>query len=205
MTDNWLDLEPPKGLPVVQLPAPVLNPARAQIAALKRKLPLSHRVYAACLLEARLNNREAERLMKARGYTQTPAVLGQWRRKPYMRQLIEMMGDEFVDTVGSSATKVLMQVDSIAEYGGEEITLRDKYGAAIRDEDGVPIKAKRDPHLALKANELIGKKHRLWGDDDTKRVVVNIVDLTGERRVRVDPIEAQAEIEDGELVDGTDR
>ncbi len=201
MNDDWLSLEPPKAMTVPALPAPVLNVTRAHIAALKRKLPLSHRVYAACLLEARLNNREAERLMKSRGYPQSAATLGQWRRKPFVRQLVDLMSEEFVDTVGSSATKVLMSVDAIAEYGGEEIALRDKYGVTINDENGMPIKAKRDPHLALKANELMGKKHRVWGDDDSKRVVVNIVDLTGERRARVDPIEVEAE--EGELVDGT--
>jgi len=201
VSDDWLDLPVAvsNGKPLMP-PVPVkLNPRRMRINELKRILTIAQRQYATCLITARLNTREATRAFHAMGYTQKPGAISAWRAKPYFKELVELMSEEMLDVAGITPTKVLLGMDALAEYGTEVVVKRSKYGEALIDADGNPLTEMRDPHLALKAGELLGKKHKLWGNDDDKnRVVVNIVDLTGTVRARVEPIEAEdAAIEEG--------
>lgn len=191
MNDDWLALAP--------VPAPPEPPPTRplQIAQAKRRLTLAQRQYAACLAESRGNTREAQRRFAALGYTQKAGTLGQWRGKPYFKRLVELLTEEALETSGLTPGKVLLGVDGLAEYGDEMVVRRNKYGQAMTDEDGKPILEKRDPHLTMKANEFLGRHFRLWGDADDRKVVVNIVDLTGAVRVREDPLEAlEGEVED---------
>lgn len=195
---DWL------ALPTDVVPPPpavrAVDPRRLQIAKLKRQMPTRHRIYANCLVEARLNTQEANRLFAAQGYNFGPATLANWRRTPNFRKLLELTTEEVVTAAGISAQKTLLQVDAIAEYGGETIVKRNKHGQIVRDEvTGEPIKLMRDPRLALNANELMGKHQRLWNTEDTGRVVLELVDLTGQARIRK-PIEGEAEVVDGQVI-----
>lgn len=191
MNDDWLSITgPEETLPAVPV---ALNPRRTQIARLKKKLSIAERVYANCLLEARMNTRVASKLFAAKGYKHSPASLSRWRAKPYFRDMVELMNEEMVESIGLSPDRVLLRMDALAEYGQEIVEKRNKYGQLLVDENGEALREMRDPHLALKADELLGRKFRQWGGDDPNaRVVVNIVDLTGATRAR-EPIDGEAE------------
>lgn len=193
MSDDWLALadDKPVGVPAPASGAGALR--RGQIAQVKRQLTLAQRKYAACLAESRGNTREADRRFARLGFPHKAGTLGQWRGKPYFRRLVELLTEEALDSAGVTPAKTLLTMDGLAEYGAETVIRRNKYGQAVTDEDGVPVTEMRDPHLALKATEFMGRHFKLWGDGDDKRVVVNIVDLTGASRVREDPLEGEAE------------
>jgi hypothetical protein len=192
--DEWLAIKP-AGFeePALPVASPPLNPRRALIAKAKKRLTIAQRVYANCLIESRMNFREAAKRFEAAGYKQKASTLASWRTRPYFRQIIELLNEEMVESIGLSPERVLLRMDALAEYGHEVVTKRNKYGVALVDETGSELKELRDPHLALKADELLGRKFRQWGNDDPNaRVVVNIVDVTGAVRVR-EPIEGEAE------------
>lgn len=186
------------GNPGVPAPLqPVIDPRAYKIARLKRKLSLPMREYAYALVASRGNIREAEAAMKAAGVDLSASRFAQWRQNCYLQELVSLMQERAVEAAGITATKVLMQADAIADYGAEMIDKRDKYGNRIVENDtGAPVKVMRDPDLALKAVELLGKKFKMWGNDDDRRVVVNIVDLTGQERARVEPLIVEGEAED---------
>lgn len=199
--EDWLALEEKlpaaAAAPAPPAPAPVLDPRRAQAARLKRLLTLEQRRYARHLLAARGNLREAERLYKADGGQRGAATLAKWRTQPTFRQVMDLQADLALEAAGVRATKVLAAVDALADYGAETVTRRNKYGQALKDEAGQEITAMRDPDLAMKANEFLGRHFKLWGDGDNRKSVVLIVDLTGTQQARQDPRDViEGEVED---------
>jgi hypothetical protein len=167
-----------------------LNPRRLAIVKARKRLSIAERRYAHCLIEGRGNLREAEKRFRELGYDQSASTLSRWRGKPYFRHYVDLVNEEALAAAGVTAEKVLLTTDALSDYGSETIVKRNKYGQVVADENGEPLREMRDPHLALKANEFLGRHFRLWGDDDRdRRVVVNIVDLTGSRRVRTEPLE----------------
>ena len=61
--------------------------------------------------------------------------------------------------------------------------LRGRDGELLTTPEGGALEALRNPELALKAAELLGKNKRLWGtDEEQTRVTVQIVNLAGDQQ-----------------------
>ena len=169
------------------------DPARQELAELRRGLGLCERDYLDALVSTRFHVTNANRVYRSLGYTDNSGILATWRRKPAFKRALELSHAWLTQTIGA---KVLLQVDALAEHGMEHTEIFDRSGNVVVDENGEPRLEMRDPYLALKANELLGKHVNMWGDDGKgARVVVELINLTGESE------KPAIDAEDGEVVD----
>jgi hypothetical protein len=159
---------------------------RRELLALKRELGIPMRTYLQCLIECGFHYTNAHKAFTLKGYLVDKSTLTRWRQRPRMERAIEIAESQALEMAGVSAAKVLMNVERLSQHSLEDIPLRDRNGEIIMEPDPEkpgdmrPATLMRSPEMALKANELLGKNKKLWGNDQqSTRVVVNLVDLSG--------------------------
>lgn len=158
-----------------------LDSKRKELVGIKRELPQPQRDYMECVARAGFHYGNAHREMVARGYLHDKSTYTRWRQKPRLARGLIIAEELAVAAAGVTAGKVLARVDALSEYGMDDFPVRDRDGNILVDKDGNELRMMRDPALALKANELLGKRHKLWGNDQEQvRVTVQIVDLAGD-------------------------
>lgn len=200
MSDTWLDIDDKPSVPDWHVtrtkPREPYAPARhnnskrskrRELIELKRALPQPQRDYLECLTAAGFHSGNAQTAMVLKGYVHDRSTYTRWRNNPRLQRAIELAEEDALDKASITAAKVLLRVDKVAEYSLDEIPLRDKYGNLVYAAEDVekknPLKIVRNPELALKATELLGKNKKLWGnDEDTARVTVQIVNLAGDQQ-----------------------
>ena len=182
---DWLAVSPrPPRLRPPAPPAKVKSVKKVELAAWRRQMSLDQRRYLDTLVACRFHAGNAEKLFKSwfidkHGKSVNRATLWRWRQSDKFVKSLDILTENALLVDGPSVSKILLRVDELADYGAEDIEQYDRSGNLV-ERDGKAVTAKRDPTLALKANELLGKHERIWGDDTAARVTVNIVDLTGE-------------------------
>ena len=161
---------------------------RRELLALTRELPHPQRDYLECMTTAAFHTGNAHRGMLLKGYVHDKSTYTRWRGRPKMARALELAEELALEAAGITASKIIGNVNRISEHGLDEIQLRDETGALVFEVDAagnkIPVMMMRDPKLALKANELLGKNKRLWSDEDSTRVTVQIVDLSGQMAAR---------------------
>lgn len=195
---DWLDLPAPGAVPAWHYKntggkgrkpyVPVKHDGsaakrRAELLALRRDLPLPQREYLDALTESGFHTGNAHRRMVLKGFLYEKKALNRWRSRPRLKRAIELAEEDAMEKAGLKGARVLSRVNLLAEYGLDEIPLRDKHGEVVTDPaTGEPVRMMRNPELALKANELLGKNQKLWGSDQEQtRVTVQIVNLAGDQ------------------------
>lgn len=185
---DWLAL-PAGNLPVTRVRKPYPK-WRVKFVEARRKLTLPQRAFLEQMIRNNFHLHNAWKATVADGYHTTREMAHKWKHKnKVMCVCLELAETHYLQFGGISAQKVLKRLDALAEHGDDMIEVRDRWGNIVLDANMQPVMMKRDPHLALKANELLGKNQRLWGDEDrSARVVVNIVDLTGRNEAADDRV-----------------
>jgi hypothetical protein len=171
----------PKNIGFVPEKSPAVTRAnRLALARLKRTMILPKRAYLQALVAENFHIRNANEFFWRTGYKATHGTLYQWRKNPEFARAMRLEAEQQLIKYGPSTDKVLLNVMGLADHGAEKIAVRNKKGELILDENGQPVMTLRDPSLSLKANELVGKHLRLWGDDEAaSRITVQLVNLTG--------------------------
>lgn len=209
--DDWLALEPPRVPAAVLQHEPVPSreaskrlprrhngteeSARRELADLRRRFSLVQRAYIDAMVQSRFNRSNAGKLLAAAGLNVSPATRQRWNRRADFRRALQLAEELLLTELNINPGRVLLRNEQLVEHAMEEIAVRLRDGSVLTDPvTQEPVTTMRDPELALKANSKLGEHFRLWGDDDrSTRVVVNVVDLTG-----------QTKLEDqGEVIDGT--
>lgn len=191
--DSWLAITPPaprrKQLPAPNNGSP--QSMRTELAMLKRQMTPLQRQYVSAYIECGFSPRKAIERMRKAGFSPTRTSQYRWRQTPVVRRAMEVAEEMALIESNVSATRVLRRVNDIAEQAAETMPLTYK-GEIVPDVNGEVIPVIKDAAAALKANELLGKRLRLWGDDETAgRVVVQVVNLTGKRAT--DAVDAEYE------------
>ena len=206
MSDDWLDTETPvhtDRMAAVRaqrtgptrekyIPAKHDNSTaskRKELLTLKREMTFPHRDYVECMTQSGFHISNANTAMLLKGYAHDRSSYTRWRAKPRMRRALELAEELALEDASITAGKIIGRVNKLSEHSLDEIPIRDRNGNLLHDEDGVPLRMMRNPELALKANELLGKHKKLWGNDqDQTRVTVQIVNLSGEQEINAEPL-----------------
>lgn len=203
MNEDWLSLEEPvTAKPFYSYPRdpklPVKNhngnakSMRREYLQLKRKLSKPHRDYLNALIQTHFHFPNAHRVMYGMGYDYDRSTLTRWRQRGDLGRAIKVAQEYVESTMGLTDRNILIQAQRLAEHGLDVIPVLNRNGEPVIDPTtNKPVERMRDPSLALKATELLGKNKKLWGDDEAKaRVVVELVTLTGED-ARPTPIDGE--------------
>jgi len=215
LADDYLALEPPPPLdPTIIYREPV-PPRKAgadlprrhtgeaasrarEAAQLRRRFSFAQRSYMDAMVACRFHHANAGKMLHRAGFDIDKETRGRWRKRPDFLRAMLLAEESLLEQVGLTPAKVLLRVDALAEHAAEEIELRTRKGELLTDELGSAIRGIRNFDGALKANELLGKHHRLWGDEDrSTRVVINVIDMTGSEQLR-----DESSVVDGEIVNG---
>lgn len=186
MSDDWLSLDTPPaptmaGGQPIKMPNQKAEALRREHLRLKRKLNLQHRLYLDALVKNNFHIGNANRLMKVLGYPYDRSSFTRWRQRKDLSHAIEVTKEYIETSLGLSGAGVLAVTKQIADHGLDLVPVIDRFGKVVIDpKTDEPLMRMRDADLALKANELLGKNQKLWGNDQqSTRVTVNIVDLSG--------------------------
>lgn len=183
---------------------------REQLAQLLRQLDWEQRLWLRALVKNSFNPAAARRDLKTHGLrTPQPYKVSRWGQIEAFAQARELYADMVYAGDAPTKATIMMRINKIAEYHAEEVP---------EFHQGQPTgrEMMRDGALALKANEMLGKEHKMFGDergapregpamivqvisrDDPTRVI----DVTpGRVRVQPKPIEVE-DVVDAEPADG---
>jgi hypothetical protein len=213
VSDDWLAVDEPSTVPAWHFTRhprkakPVSTPVknhngtaegmRRQYLQLKKALGLQHRHYLDALMQTNFHLTNAQQIMYGLGYRLDKSTYTRWRQRKDMAAAIETAKRYSEAVLGLSGDGVLVRVKELHDYGMDRIKLRGRNGELLTDEKGDALEALRDPELALKAAELLGKNKKLWGtDEEQARVTVQIVNLAGDQQA--------TPIMDGEFTQGAE-
>lgn len=191
MSEDWLSLgeitptdQTMKPLPG-KSPIAKLNTLRREHLKLKRKLPLPQRLYLDALIKTNFHYSNAGRIMTSAGYMYDKSTYTRWRQRNDLSKAIEVTKEYISASLGLNGDSTLAVAKQLADHGLDEVPILDRSGNPLIDpRTNEPFTQMRDPLLALKATELLGKNQKLWGNDQqSTRVTVNIVDLSGRENI----------------------
>jgi hypothetical protein len=179
----------------VYVPRGVLVPAasRRQVILALRTLPPRKRIFLNFLAEHFWHVSNAYKAMvaeKGDSYLHRRTV-SKWMRDPKFFEVMRLLRS--LDTRRVEAVdpdRILMDHRHIADYNMEEVvTFNEKTGKTSR--------RMRNGATALAALDKLGKHKKLWGtEEQTARVVLDVVDLTGRARI-IDVTPSQGEDDGG--------
>jgi hypothetical protein len=189
VSDAWLDIEAPAKAPDTswldapkKIRAKPLLPRASQREALAkalRKLPFAQRLLLKALSQSGWNMSIARRRVQTTGLMLPSRTARSWQQNPDFAAAKELLAEMQLRSTGADPNQILLRVNQIAEHCAEEEE-QFHHGEALRDFLGAPILKMRDQAVALRANELLGKNKKLWGDEAQQtRVTINLVDLSG--------------------------
>jgi hypothetical protein len=198
LSGDWLALDEPSNVPDWHFskhprkpkpaPKPPAEPGEAtslrkKYLLQKRALGLQHRHYLDALVQTNFHLTNAQNIMYGLGYRLDKSTYTRWRQRKDVGEVIETAKRYSESMLGLSGDGVLARVKEIHDYGMDVIQLRGRDGKLLTTPEGGALEALRNPELALKAAELLGKNKRLWGtDEEQTRVTVQIVNLAGDQQ-----------------------
>ena len=198
MSGDWLSLDEPSNVPdwhfskhprkPKPVPKPPVEPGEAtslrkKYLLQKKALGLQHRHYLDALVQTNFHLTNAQQIMQGLGYRLDKSTYTRWRQRKDVGNAIETAKQYSESMLGLSGDGVLSRVKEIHDYGMDKIQLRGRDGELLTTPEGGALEELRNPELALKAAELLGKNKRLWGtDEEQTRVTVQIVNLAGDQQ-----------------------
>lgn len=186
---------------------------REELAALLNQLTWEQRIWLRALAENEFNSMKARRALRA-GKLPVPASykISRWAAgNPAFVPAREAIATLMYESAMPSKAGLLLRINEIAEYSGDEVE--------VRDDEGRPTgeRVMRDPAAALKANEMLGKAMKVFGDEKSSapegpQLIVQIIsqedhsrviDVTpGKVQIAPQRIEPDGDVIDAEPADG---
>ena len=199
---KWLDLptgDLPRAVDKVRPKAFPRTEKREELAAALKTLSYTQRIWLKALVRNGFNGRGARKeLREARIKPPETWTVSRWSTIPNYVKARELYADMLCDGEAPTKSTILLRINKIAEYNAEEVDEMHQGGPTGNTR-------MRDGGLALKANEMLGKQHRLFAEDRgdvregpmlvvqivSKEDPTRVIDVTP-GRVMVTPIEHDA-------------
>lgn len=167
----------PKSLPTAQ---------HALVRALRRLRP-QQRIFIRALLVNQCNVTKTIRALRARGLRYSQNMATQWMRSTDYKFALNALKEHFLDTAGIDPAGLLIRTADIIDSAMEgDVVLHQ--GLPVLDQRGIPMKV-ADRGAALKGIELVARHHKMFGDEKTTRVTVQVIELDGEKHIEGEVIE----------------
>lgn len=169
----------------------VTDPVQRKLVTALRKLRPHQRVFLRALMHCQCNASKAVKMLASRGIKVSSPTVSVWRHNPDYEFALGALKEHFLKLAEIDPAGLMLRTAHIIDdaiEGDREMFM----GAVVKDEDGNVIRTP-DRSAALKGIEFMGKVHKMIGGEESRtRVVVQVIQLDGEREVQAEAIEGEA-------------